>query len=108
MMDFELKLECPQMSKSWISAIVMGLSYFLGGLIPMIPYFIYSEIQHAFLTSIGITIIILLIFGYMKAKVTGCTRRECTISAIQTLLVGALAAATSYWIVRAVNGRLGD
>jgi predicted membrane protein (TIGR00267 family) len=107
MMDFELKLECPQRSKSWISASVMGLSYFIGGLIPMIPYFVYTEINHAFVTSIGITVIILLIFGYIKAMVTGCTSRESTISAVQTLLVGALAAATSYWIVRAVNEKLG-
>lgn len=30
MMDFELRLERPSRLKPWLSAIVMGLSYFLG------------------------------------------------------------------------------
>lgn len=29
-MDFELKLEKPALNRAWISALVMGLSYFLG------------------------------------------------------------------------------
>jgi hypothetical protein len=29
-MDFELKLEKPALSRGWISALVMGISYFLG------------------------------------------------------------------------------
>ena len=30
MMNFELKLEKPNVSRAWISAGTMGLSYFLG------------------------------------------------------------------------------
>lgn len=30
MMDFELKLEKPNVSRAWISAGTMGLSYFIG------------------------------------------------------------------------------
>lgn len=30
MMDFELKLEKPDVSRAWISAGTMGLSYFIG------------------------------------------------------------------------------
>lgn len=30
MMDFELKLEKPALNRAWISALVMGISYFLG------------------------------------------------------------------------------
>lgn len=40
MMDFELKLEKPALNRAWISALVMGLSYFLGKLI-----WSYSKIQ---------------------------------------------------------------
>jgi hypothetical protein len=32
MMDFELKLEKPKLSRAWISAGTMGLSYFIGRL----------------------------------------------------------------------------
>jgi vacuolar iron transporter family protein len=107
MMDFELRLECPRARTAWISAAVMGLSYFLGGLIPMIPYFAFHNVNHALFTSIGITVVILLIFGYVKAIITGTRQKDAVLSAIQTLVVGAIAAATSYGIVRGVNNRLG-
>lgn len=29
-MDFELKLEKPNVSRAWISAATMGISYFIG------------------------------------------------------------------------------
>ncbi|KAB2570244.1 hypothetical protein BFW01_g5622 [Lasiodiplodia theobromae] len=103
MMDFELKLEKPALNRAWISALVMGLSYFLGGLVPMLPYFFLNNIHHALFTSIAITVVVLLIFGYVKASATSCPRKTCWYSAFQTLLVGALAAATSYAIVRGVD-----
>lgn len=103
MMDFELKLARPKTSRRWISALSMGSSYFLGGLIPMIPYFAYKDINHALFTSIGLTVLILLVFGYVKAMVTGCNRRDSIISSLQTLLVGVVAAGTSYGIVRGFN-----
>jgi len=103
MMDFELRLEKPKTSRAWISALSMGLSYFLGGLVPMIPYFAFHNINHALFTSIGVTVIILLVFGYVKAIVTGCTKYDAVLSSLQTLLVGVLAAGTSYGIVRGFN-----
>jgi predicted membrane protein (TIGR00267 family) len=106
MMDFELRLEKPNRSTAWISALVMGLSYFLGGIIPMIPYFAFKNINHALFTSIGITVFILIVFGYLKGILTGCTQRDAVLGSIQTLFVGTLAAATSYGIVRGVNSRL--
>ena len=69
----------------------------------MLPYFIFSAIHTALFTSIAITVVVLLIFGYVKARATGCPLSACVYSAVQTLLVGALAAATSYGIVRGVD-----
>lgn len=106
-MDFELRLEAPRLSRAWISAAVMGISYFVGGLIPMIPYFAIHDVLHALYTSIGISVVILLTFGYIKAIVTGTRRTEACMSAVQTLIVGAIAAGTAYGIVRGVNQRLG-
>ena len=53
--------------------------------------------QHLFV-SIGVTAIILLIFGALKDYLTGSQRRRGSIplSAAQTLAVGALAAGSSY------------
>jgi len=103
MMDFELRLERPNVSRAWISALVMGLSYLLGGLIPMIPYFAMNNVNDALFTSIGITITILVAFGYVKARVTGTGYLSALGSAAQTLCVGVLAAGSSYGIVRGVN-----
>jgi hypothetical protein len=30
MMDFELKLEKPKVSRAWVSAVMMGAAYFIG------------------------------------------------------------------------------
>jgi predicted membrane protein (TIGR00267 family) len=105
MMDFELKLEKSNTSRAWVSAATMGSSYFIGGLIPMIPYFTMVDVTRALLVSIGITIAILLIFGFVKNLVTIGTRRAGLYGAVQTLFIGVLAAGTSYGIVRALDSR---
>lgn len=69
----------------------------------MIPYFAFKDVNHALFASIGITATILLVFGYVKAIVTGCRAKDAWFSAVQTLIVGAVAAAASYGIVRGVN-----
>lgn len=103
-MDFELKLAKPDTKMAWIEGCVMGAAYFIGGLLPMIPYFAgLKNVCHALFISIGITVVILLMFGYSKAIMTGTTRREATWCALQTLFVGALAAGVSYGIVYGLN-----
>ncbi|SMR50702.1 unnamed protein product [Zymoseptoria tritici ST99CH_3D1] len=103
MMDFSLQLSKPDAKMACIEGLVMGISYFLGGLLPMIPYFAMHTVNHALFTSIGITVVILIAFGYVKARVTGTTQRDAGWSAVQTLVVGAVAAGVSYGIVRGVN-----
>ncbi|GAM85469.1 hypothetical protein ANO11243_034760 [Dothideomycetidae sp. 11243] len=103
MMDFELKLQKPDARGAWIEALVMGFSYLLGGIIPMTPYFALRNVDHALFTSIGITVAILVVFGYMKAAMTGNTKSDCVWSAIQTLLIGVAAAGASYGVIRGIN-----
>ncbi|KAI1024822.1 hypothetical protein LB504_009790 [Fusarium proliferatum] len=103
MMDFELKLEEPNVHRAWISAVTMGLSYFIGGLIPMIPYFVMSRVREALLVSIGITVAVLLVFGYVKNYVAIRNHRAGVWGAVQTLIIGMLAAGTSYAIVRGLD-----
>lgn len=102
-MDTELKLEAPDANRAWISAMTMGLSYFLGGLIPMIPYFLMEQATEALLVSVAITVVILLIFGYIKNWIMIRNKRAGIRGALQTLVIGALAAGTSYVIVRALD-----
>ncbi|UPK90214.1 hypothetical protein LCI18_001149 [Fusarium solani-melongenae] len=103
MMDFELKLERPSWSRPWISAFTMGLAYFVGGLIPMLPYFVVEHINTALITSIAITAVMLSIFGYVKSVLTGVGYYSALYGSLETLFVGGVAAGVSYGIVWAVN-----
>ncbi|KAK2590840.1 Protein ccc1 [Conoideocrella luteorostrata] len=102
-MDFELKMEQPNVHRAWISGLTMGLSYFLGGLIPMIPYFVLVNIRDALLVSIAVTVVILLGFGYVKNYVAIRNHRAGLWGAVQTLVIGVLAAGTSYVIVKSLD-----
>jgi VIT1/CCC1 family predicted Fe2+/Mn2+ transporter len=106
MMDFELQLARPALSRAWISALVMGLTYLLGGLIPMIPYFAFNNVNHALFTSIGITFVLLVVFGWIKSVLTGSKGLAIVSSIVQTVAVGAIAAGTSYGIVRGISKAL--
>ncbi|KAH8646274.1 Ccc1 family [Xylariales sp. PMI_506] len=105
MMDFELRLEGPHINHAWLSALIMGWSYFIGGLIPMIPYFLLNDTMKALLVSIGITVKILLIFGYLKTWAVLRDKIAGIWGALQTLFIGSLAAGTSYGIVRALDSQ---
>ncbi|KAI9834418.1 MAG: hypothetical protein M1819_003029 [Sarea resinae] len=104
-MDFELKLEKPQAARAWISALTMGMAYFFGGLIPMLPYFANTTVNTALLSSIGITVVILLLFGYCKSRYAVASQTQAILGALQTLLVGGAAAGASYGIVRAIDSK---
>lgn len=109
----------------YISAFTIGMGYFLGGLIPLLPYFFgmcpsvflfhpetdclcTEPIAHiALVYSCIVTGIILLIFGAVKARITGAAGRgigEYVWGAVSTLLVGGAAAGAAYGIVAALEG----
>lgn len=69
----------------------------------MIPYFAMKDATHALFISIGITVVILLVFGFVKNYISVKTRRSGVYGAIQTLAIGVLAAGISYGIVRALD-----
>lgn len=119
-------------ARLFISAITIGVSYFLGGLVPLLPYFFFDLALTALWWSIGITTFVLLVFGLFKTYFTGAAigvtgacdgsvresprlsvSRADTLDpetgyaygAISTLLVGGAAAAASFGIVRALEGK---
>ncbi|KAF2103164.1 DUF125-domain-containing protein [Rhizodiscina lignyota] len=103
LIDHSLKLEKPALNGAWLAAMVMALAYFLGGILPMLPYFFYKRVLDGLYTSISITALLLVSFGYVKAYVTGCGRKEALWSAAQTLIVGAIASGASFGIVWGIN-----
>ncbi|KAI8639543.1 Ccc1 family [Parasitella parasitica] len=97
MMKFELNLEMPDPRRSWISALTIGLSYFIGGLIPLLPYCFFEDSMFALYISVAVTFLTLLVFGYIKSRLVN--PNGAVWGAVQTLLIGAIAAGASYGIV---------
>jgi predicted membrane protein (TIGR00267 family) len=108
-MDFQVKMEKPSSHAAKISALVMGMSYFVGGFFPLLPYFLATaDLKQALYISIGVAVVVLLFFGYVKAMVIGTKHKDAFISAFQTLVVGLGTAAMSYGIVRGFTQWFGD
>lgn len=95
MMRFELGLERPDPKRAPISAATIGGSYIVGGLIPLTPYMLAHNITTALQISVAATGAALLCFGAIKGQFTGVNKIK---SALQTLLVGGLAAGAAYWL----------
>jgi len=100
MMRFELGLEEPEASRAGRSAGTIAGSYIVGGLIPLTPYMLVGQIFSALSVSVGVTLLALLIFGFIKARYTDVAPWR---GALQTALVGGLAAAAAFFLARLVN-----
>ncbi|GAC1330001.1 MAG: VIT1/CCC1 transporter family protein [Collimonas sp.] len=100
MMRFELGLEEPRPAAARKSAMTIALSYLVGGLIPLAPYMLMTSIPRALAASTAVTLLALFIFGYLKGSVTGTGALN---SALQTLMVGGLAAAAAFGIARLIS-----
>ncbi|NBX67178.1 MAG: iron transporter [Proteobacteria bacterium] len=95
MMRFELGLERPDPRRAPISAATIAVAYVVGGLIPLSPYILMDTISEALPISVVLTAIALAVFGGIKGHFTGISKIK---SALQTLLVGGLAAAAAYYL----------
>jgi VIT1/CCC1 family predicted Fe2+/Mn2+ transporter len=93
MMRFELGLEEPDPTRARISAWTIALSYVVGGLIPLLPYMVVSDIHTALWWSVAVTPVALFVFGYVKSGYTGVPPWR---GGFQTVLVGGLAAAAAF------------
>jgi VIT1/CCC1 family predicted Fe2+/Mn2+ transporter len=100
MMRFELGLEKPEPGRSLRSALTIAGSYIAGGLIPLGPYMLLSRARVALIFSGGVTLMALLIFGFIKGHFTGTKPVQ---SAFQTTLVGGLAAGAAFLIARLIS-----
>jgi VIT1/CCC1 family predicted Fe2+/Mn2+ transporter len=101
MMREELGLEKPDPKRATTSAITIGGSYIAGGVVPLAPYAFSSSVQTGFFWSIVTTCVALFIFGAVKGKFTSVPPLK---SALQTLIVGSIAATAAYGLARLVSG----
>src|ERR1700729_755071 len=100
MMRFELGLEEPQRNRASRSAVTIALSYVVGGLIPLAPYMTGRGLSSALTASVAITLVALLVFGGVKGRLTGAGTVR---SAVQTVVIGGLAAGAAYLLARLLN-----
>jgi len=100
MMRFELGLEKPDPARARNSALTIAGAYVAGGLLPLAPYMLFSDVQTAFLLSIVTTGVALLAFGYAKGRFTGSTPFK---NALQTVVVGGVAAAAAFLMAKIIS-----
>jgi VIT1/CCC1 family predicted Fe2+/Mn2+ transporter len=100
MMRFELGLEAPDPGRAWRSALTISGAYIMGGLIPLSAYFFIAKVQDALWVSVMVTLVALAVFGGVKAQITGVPVLR---GALQTSLIGGLAAAAAFTIARLIS-----
>jgi vacuolar iron transporter family protein len=100
MMREELGLERPDPQQALRSALTIGLSYVAGGLVPLAPYALGLPLSAALLVSVVVTLIALVAFGAFRAHFTGVPVIR---GALQTALVGAIAAGAAFGLARLVS-----
>ncbi len=75
-------------------------AYIVGGFIPLGPYIVSSKASTALMASVAITLLALAMFGYVKGYFTGAPPVR---SALQTVLIGGVAAGVAFGIARAIS-----
>jgi VIT1/CCC1 family predicted Fe2+/Mn2+ transporter len=101
MMRFELGFEEPDPKRARNSAATIAVSYVLGGLVPLAPYILVGELYRALSLSVGVTLVALFIFGYVKGRMTGISPLR---GGLQTVIIGGLASAAAFGLAKAISG----
>jgi VIT1/CCC1 family predicted Fe2+/Mn2+ transporter len=104
MMKEELGLEEPDPKRALRSGATIGGAYVAGGLVPLVPYFFSLSVGRALILSAILSVVVLAVFGAVKARFTGLQPLR---GAIQTTVLGGLAAGVAYAIARLISGAAG-
>jgi len=97
MMKYELGLDKPEPKRATQSARNIGVSYIVGGLVPLSPYFFQSNAITALYYSVALTLCCLFLFGWLKSRYTGVPPLT---GALRVMFIGALAAGAAFGIAR--------
>jgi VIT1/CCC1 family predicted Fe2+/Mn2+ transporter len=101
MMKYELGLEKPDPRRATKSALNIGISYVVGGLVPLSPYFFVDSPTEGLKISVGVTLLCLFVFGWFKSKMTGV---QPWWGALKVMLIGAVAAAAAFGVAKLFEG----
>lgn len=81
------------------AAVVMGFFYFVGGFVPLAPYF-FLPVKDSYLPSIAMTVVVLYLVGVWSAKYT---KRSKVKSGLEMAGISLAAAMIGYLIGRLVS-----
>ena len=101
MMKYELGLDKPDPKRATKSAFNIGLSYVVGGLVPLSPYFFIDSPTEALKYSVAVTLLCLFVFGWFKSRITGVSPFW---GAMRVMLIGAMAAAAAFGVAKIFEG----
>ena len=76
-------------------ALIIAVSYAIGGLIPLIPYFYFTEKNEALKYACILSLTALLFFGYIKSNIN---KEPVVWGTIRLTMLGAVAAAAAYGV----------
>ncbi|KAA8646101.1 hypothetical protein EYZ11_011872 [Aspergillus tanneri] len=107
LMNFHHTLQEPSGSRAFTCALTIALGYFIGGFVPLVPYFFVGP-QDAFLAlrwSIATMAVALFLFGYGKTCFVSGWKgkqniRRGLIGGFQMVLVGGVAAGSAMGLVK--------
>lgn len=93
MMEQELKLEKVDRNQALPDAFTVGISAFVGSLIPLLPFF-FLPVKTAIYVSLSVSAVTLFAVGYYKAKQT--LGRQLLKQAVELMVIGMASAAVGY------------
>lgn len=107
LMNFHHTLPEPSDSRALICALTIAFGYFIGGFVPLVPYFFVGP-HDAFLAlrwSIATMVVALFVFGYGKTCFVSGWKgskncRRGLIGGLQMVLVGGVAAGSAMGLVK--------
>lgn len=96
----ELKIIPENFEEPLHNAVGMGISYIVGGLIPLLPYFFITGVEHGLFYSIGCALIGLFVLGAYTAKFS---KRRWWLAGLEMFALASLATAIGYAVGQTIE-----
>ena len=94
MVEKELGLDIAPDTVTLIQGLIIGVSYMVASLVPLIAYF-FLPIQPAYLTSLGLTFASLVLIGVVRGRLANLHLLR---SAVEVVLVGTVSGLGGYFL----------
>lgn len=106
LIDFVIRfgkgLEEPPAGREITSALTIGTGYFLGGFVPLLPYFFCDVVKTGLIISVVVMVVTLFIFGFVKTSVSlgdDCGTQRKVLEGLQMVIIGSVAAGAAWTLV---------